>query len=77
VLLLTLRYTGLRMKELVNLRTEEVDLEARRISLVGKGRKPRVVPFPPAGGRARRRELIALIPALSCAPVQLGSDRGS
>ena len=46
VLLLTLRYTGLRMKELVNLRTEEVDLEARRISLVGKGRKPRVVPIP-------------------------------
>ena len=32
VLLLTLRYAGLRMKELVNLRTEEVDLEARRIS---------------------------------------------
>jgi len=46
VLLLTFRYTGLRMKELVNLRTEEVDLDARRISLVGKGRKPRVVPIP-------------------------------
>jgi site-specific recombinase XerD len=46
VLLLTLRYTGLRMKELVNLRTEEVDLDARRISLVGKGRKPEVVPIP-------------------------------
>ena len=46
VLLLTLRYSGLRAGELVNLRTEEVDLEARRISLVGKGRKPRVVPIP-------------------------------
>ncbi len=46
VLLLTLRYTGLRLSELVNLRTEEVDLGARRISLVGKGRKPRVVPIP-------------------------------
>src|ERR1039458_4703436 len=34
------------MKELVNLRTEQVDLEARRISLVGKGRKPRVIPIP-------------------------------
>ena len=34
------------MKELVNLHTEEVDLGARRISLVGKGRKPRVVPIP-------------------------------
>ena len=40
-LLLTLRYTGLRLKEVVTLRTEEVDLDARRISLVGKGRKPR------------------------------------
>ena len=46
VLLLTLRYTGLRMKELVNLRTDEVDLQTRRISLVGKGRKPRVIPIP-------------------------------
>jgi len=46
VLLLTLRYSGLRAGELVNLRTEEVDLDARRISLVGKGRKPRVIPIP-------------------------------
>jgi len=46
VLLLTLRYTGLRVGELVNLRTSDVDLEARRISLVGKGRKPRIVPIP-------------------------------
>jgi site-specific recombinase XerD len=46
VLLLTLCYTGLRLNELVNLSTEEVDLDNRRISLVGKGRKPRVVPIP-------------------------------
>jgi site-specific recombinase XerD len=46
VMLLTLRYTGLRLSELVNLSIKEVDLEARRISLVGKGRKPRVVPIP-------------------------------
>jgi integrase/recombinase XerD len=46
VLLLTLRYTALRAGEVVGLSTEEVDLEARRISLVGKGRKPRVVPIP-------------------------------
>jgi integrase/recombinase XerC len=46
VLLLTFRYTGLRLSELVTLRTDEVDLEARRISLVGKGRKPRVIPIP-------------------------------
>ncbi|MGO9582710.1 MAG: tyrosine-type recombinase/integrase [Acidimicrobiales bacterium] len=46
VILFTLRYTGLRLDELVNLSTEEVDLDNRRISLVGKGRKPRVVPIP-------------------------------
>jgi len=36
VLLLTLRYTGLRAGELVTLRISDVDLDARRISLVGK-----------------------------------------
>ena len=36
VLLLTLRYTGLRLKELVNLRTDEVDLEARRIRAISR-----------------------------------------
>jgi len=46
VILLMLRYSGLRLSELANLRTEEVDLDARRISLVGKRRKPRVVPIP-------------------------------
>lgn len=46
VLLMFLRYTGLRLSELTNLRTEDVDLDARRISLVGKGRKARVVPIP-------------------------------
>jgi integrase/recombinase XerD len=46
VILLTLHYTGLRLSELINLRTDEVDLVARRISLVGKGRKPRVIPIP-------------------------------
>jgi site-specific recombinase XerD len=45
-MLATLRFTGLRLDELVNLQSGEVDLDARRISLVGKGRKPRVVPIP-------------------------------
>lgn len=46
VILLTLRYTRLRLNELVNLHTDEGDLVAQRISLVGKGRKPRVIPIP-------------------------------
>jgi site-specific recombinase XerD len=64
VLLLTLRYTGLRMKELVNLRTEEIDLDARRISLVGKGRKPRVVPIPHLLADVLREYLDELRPSL-------------
>lgn len=48
VVLATFRYTGLRLSELVHLRLDQVDKDARRISLIGKGRKPRVVPIPPA-----------------------------
>ena len=45
--LATFRYTGLRLSELIGLRFDQIDLQARRISVVGKGRKPRVVPIPP------------------------------
>jgi len=64
VLLLTLRYSGLRVNELVNLSTSEVDLEARRISLVGKGRKPRVVPIPHLLVNALREYLDEVRPSL-------------
>ena len=44
--LLELLYaTGLRVSELVGLRLEDVDLSARQLRTVGKGRKERVVPF--------------------------------
>jgi site-specific recombinase XerC len=46
MVLLTFRYTGLHLAELVNLRTDKVDLAARRFSLVGRGRKPLVIPIP-------------------------------
>lgn len=46
MVLLTLCYSGVRLNELTNLATKEVDVEARRISLVGKGRKPWVIPIP-------------------------------
>jgi integrase/recombinase XerC len=44
--LLELLYaTGLRVSELVSLALEDVDLSARQVRTVGKGRKERIVPF--------------------------------
>jgi integrase len=45
--LATLRYTGLRRNEIAMLRLDQVDLDARRISLIGKGDKARIVPIAP------------------------------
>jgi len=48
----TLYATGLRVSELVGLRTIDVNLGEQFVSTVGKGRKQRLVPL---GGRARQR----------------------
>ena len=77
VLLLTLRYTGLRMKELVNLRTEEVNLDVRRISLVGKGRKPRVIPIPHMLADVLREYLDEIRPSLPKSPYLFANPRGN
>ena len=77
VLLLTLRYTGLRMKELINLRTEEIDLGARRISLVGKGRKPRVIPIPHMLADVLREYLDEIRPSLPKSPYLFANPRGN
>lgn len=53
--LLELLYaTGLRCAELVSLDTGDVDLHARMVRVVGKGRKERVVPFGSPAGNALR-----------------------
>ena len=77
VLLLTLRYSGLRASELVSLRTEEVDLEARRISLVGKGRKPRVVPIPHLLADVLREYLDDVRPKLAASSYLFANPRGN
>lgn len=55
--------TGIRCSELVGLDRAEVDLEARLLRVLGKGRKERVVPFGTAAQTALRRYLSALGPA--------------
>jgi integrase/recombinase XerC len=50
--------TGIRCSELVGLDLAEVDLEARMVRVVGKGRKQRIVPF----GRSAHAALIAYLP---------------
>ena len=51
--------TGIRCAELVGLDLAEVDLEARMIRVLGKGRKERVVPFGTRAREALRRWLPA------------------
>jgi site-specific recombinase XerD len=45
--LATMRYTGLRRNEVSIVRLDGVDLDAGRLSVVGKGDKPRIVPIAP------------------------------
>jgi integrase/recombinase XerC len=51
--------TGIRCAELVGLDVAEVDLDARTVRVLGKGRKERVVPF----GRRAESALRAYLPA--------------
>jgi integrase/recombinase XerC len=51
--------TGIRCAELVGLDLSEVDLDARLVRVLGKGRKERVVPF----GTVARSALVAYLPA--------------
>lgn len=43
--LTAIRYTGLRVSELVDLRQSSLDLDARRLDVVGKGGRQRLIPL--------------------------------
>ncbi|GLZ34909.1 tyrosine recombinase XerC [Lentzea sp. NBRC 105346] len=49
--------TGCRLSEIANLKKEDVDLDLDVIHVLGKGRKPRSVPFSPKTGQAISRYL--------------------
>ena len=76
-MLLTLRYTGLRANEVVTLSTSEVDLDARRISLVGKVRKPRVVPISHLLADALGEYLDEVRPRLPESPYLFANPKGN
>jgi site-specific recombinase XerD len=61
----------------VTLRTSEVDLDARRISLVGKGRKPRVVPIPHDLAAVLRDYLDDVRPQLPASSYLFANPRGN
>lgn len=47
--LITLFYaTGMRLSELINLKTRQVDFSRKQIKVLGKGNKERIIPVPPA-----------------------------
>jgi site-specific recombinase XerD len=53
----TLYGCGLRVSELRHLQLDDVDLDARRMTVTGKGRKRRLVPIPAGTARALREWL--------------------
>jgi integrase/recombinase XerC len=57
--------TGMRCAELVGLDLAEVDMDARMLRVLGKGRKERIIPF----GQHARRALTAYLPVRArCRP---------
>ena len=68
VVLLTFRFTGLRLHELCTLRLDDLDLGAKRLSVVGKGSKLRTVPIPPVLSPALGAYLEDLRPGLPDSP---------
>jgi integrase/recombinase XerD len=56
--------TGVRVSELLDLRTNDVDQGERVVRVLGKGSRERIVPFGRAAGEAIRRYLATPVPGL-------------
>ncbi len=67
-LLLTLIDTSIRLSELANLKTDDIDYEQNLFRVMGKGQKERFVPF----GRRVAKALMKY--QLKCRPVAVGTD---
>lgn len=75
VALTLLAGTGLRNGELLGLRTADVDLVRHRLQVVGKGSKPRTVPFGPATAMVLSTYLEDLRPRLPQSPYLIANPR--
>lgn len=67
--------TGIRNGELLGLQTADVDLVRHRLRVVGKGSKPRIVPFGPATARVLATYVEDLRPRLPQSPYLLANPR--
>ena len=67
-ILLTLIDTGIRLSELANLKTEDIDFEQNLFRVMGKGQRERFVPF----GRRVAKALMKY--QMKCRPEPIGTD---
>ena len=67
-LMLTLIDTGVRLSELAELKTDDIDYEQNQFRVMGKGKRERFVPF----GRRVAKALMKY--QLKCRPQPLGTD---
>jgi site-specific recombinase XerD len=75
VALTVLAGTGIRNGELLSLRTADVDVARHQLSVVGKGSKPRIVPFGPATAKVLTTYLAELRPHLPPSPYFIVNPR--
>ncbi len=76
-LIATLRFTGIRLAELVGLRQSELDLERGRTRVLGKGSRWRIVPLPAVLVAILDRYLTEVRPVLPDSPWVFANPRAT